>query len=45
MTKFETYNKITEIDILLFEQKNSIYYWIDHIAFTNGKILKSKLKK
>jgi len=43
MTKFKTYNNITNIDILKFEQKNFIYYWIDHVAFINGKILDSKL--
>ena len=45
MIKFETYNKITDINILKFEQKNSIYFWINNIAFINSKILDSILKK
>jgi len=43
ITKFETFNKIKNIDILKFEQKNSIYFWIDHIAFINSNRLKSIL--
>jgi len=44
MTKFEIYNKITDIDILKFEQKNSIYFWINNIGVINGKVLDSMLK-
>ena len=37
--KYEKYNKINLIDILIYQEKNSIYYWIDKIAIINSKIL------
>ena len=44
ITKFESFNKLINIDLLKFEEKNSIYYWIDHIAYINGKLLDHLLK-
>ncbi len=39
ITRFETYNNMANIDILSFEQKNFIYYWIDYIALKNKETL------
>ncbi len=37
--KYEKYNKMKNINILELQEKNSIYYWIDHVALINSKIL------
>ena len=41
--KYEKYKQINKINLLDFEAKNSIYYWIDHIALINSRILDNKL--
>jgi len=44
MVRYENYKNILNLDIMKFEEKNCIYYWIDHIAFNNGIILDKLLK-
>jgi hypothetical protein len=45
MTRFEHFNKYKNIDLLKFESKNSIYYWIDYIALINKQKLDLLFKK
>lgn len=42
--KFLIYKNLNNLDILMFLEKNSIYHWIDYIAFINGQILDNLLK-
>lgn len=39
LIKFQLYNNMADIDILSFEKKNFIYYWIDYIALKNKETL------
>jgi len=43
--RFEQYINMHDIDILQFEKKNVLYFWIDYIGFINGKIIDKILKK
>ena len=42
--KYEIYANLNNLDILTFLKKNSIYFWIDFVAFINGQILDKILK-
>jgi len=42
--KYEKYKELKLNNILEFEEKNSIYIWIDQIALINSKILETLLK-
>lgn len=42
--RYDKYKKFNKINLLDFQEKNSVYYWIDHVAFLNKKILNKYIK-
>ena len=44
LIKYNAFNNINNIDINKFMEKDIIYYWLDHIAFLNGKIFDKMFK-